>query len=188
MAPPSLEPALTSMTMDSYAAAGAQRRQGEDGCGRIAAGAGGHSRFAQSLAVKLGNPVHEHRKELGARVRASVPGVVVGSGAQPEVGAQVDDAGGEEAELVDPLGRLAVGQAQEEHIAGSELGDRAELLTGDAAQIGMHAVHEASRVPFRGRLGHLESGMSEQQPEQLAPGVAGSADDGRRDHRAPASR
>ena len=186
-------PALAGARLDLdddglHAATCAERRQGEDGCGRVAAGAGGHARFAQSFAMQLGNSVHELRQELGARVSASVPGVVVGSGAQPEVGAQVDDAGGESTEFVDSLRRLSVGQAQKENVALSEFGDGRELEPGDTPKIGMHSVHEASCVPFRGRLRNLEAGMRQEQPQQLTPGVAGSADDGRRDHRAPASR
>ena len=166
-----------------HPAAGAERREREDRGGRVAPGAGDELRAAQRIAVQLGNAVDELGQQLRARVAAAVPGVVAGRLAQPEVRAQVDDAGREPAEVVDARRRLPVGQAQEEHVAGGELGQGGELEPGGAPQIGMRAVHEAPCVALRCRLRHFDSGVPEQQPEQLPARVARSAGDGRADHR-----
>ena len=44
------------------------------------------------------------------------------------------------------------------------------------AQVGMDEVRKLPGIGLRRDLRHLDLGMEQQQPQQLAPGVAGRAD------------
>ena len=165
-------------------ARGHQRAQRQDGRRRVAAAAGDQRRLRQPIAVQLGHPVHGVGQQFRPRVRASVPADVGRRFAQAKVGAEIDDALGQSAEPVDPVHRAPVREAQEQHVARSQLGGRHEFQIRDAAQVGMSVADVLAGQPLGGGLFHRYARMEEQQPQQLPSGVAGGADDGGADHRA----
>ena len=74
-------------------------------------------RGLQLGAMQLRQAVDELREPVRTGVRLAVPPVLAGRIAQPEVGAEIDDAIGERGEMVDPAHRAAMGQAQEQQVA-----------------------------------------------------------------------
>ncbi len=117
--------------------------------------------------------------EPGRRgVRLAVPGDIIIRLAQAKVRAEVNDAGRQPSQLFDTLLRGAMRQAAEKHVHGLQLAGCRELQPRPAAQIRMDEVHEAARVALRRNLGHVRVWMIEQQAQQFAAGVAGTAQDG----------
>ena len=92
-------------------------------------------------------------------MRLAVPRVVVRRIAQPEVGAQIDDAIGERGEVIDPAHRAAVRQAEEQQIAFLDRLRAHELQLRAFPQIGMREVHELAVEPLARDLLHLEMRM-----------------------------
>ena len=78
-------------------------------------------------------------------------------------------------------------KTHEEHVTAGKLVEAAELQTGGAAQVRMHAVGELPGEALGGDLGYLDLRMGEEQAQQFAAGIAGGACDGCPDHR-PAER
>ena len=157
--------------------------QGQDGRGRVAAGAGDEFGIGELLPVQLRHPVDELSEQVGTRMLPAVPAHVPVRVAQPEVRAQVDDSRRERAKLVDAGHRLSVGQAEEQHVAGLELGGGGELEPRRPAEVRMRVVHELPGQPFRGDLAHLDARMEQEEAQQLATGVSGRAGDRGPDHR-----
>ena len=82
------------------------------------------------------------------------------------------------ANVVDARHRAAVRQAQKQHVHALERLGARELQRRAAPQIGVREVDELAVEPLAGHLRHVEPRMAEQEPKQLAAGVAGGADDG----------
>ncbi len=67
---------------------------------------------------------------------------------------------------------------REENLGGAQVVPAAEAQLGAAAELGMDLGDRLAAQPLRGDLGDLDVGVAAEQPEQLAPGVAGPAEDG----------
>jgi len=132
--------------------------------------------------VQLRDAVHEPAEVLGRLVGMAVPGRIVVGIPQAEIGAEVNDRLGQALQLPDPPHGAAVGQAEEQDVAGLEVVEAGELEPGLLAKVGMERVDEVARAGFRGRLDDLDIRMAEQDPEGLASGVAGGPDDAGGDH------
>ncbi len=97
---------------------------------------------------------------------------------EPEVGAAVDDH-----HVVGQLGRdlarLAVGQAQEDHVVpreGLEVGG-AEHPIGQRHQVRLQGPERLAGVRAAGERADLDAGVTEQEAQHLTPGVpAGTGD------------
>ena len=72
-------------------------------------------------------------------------------------------------------------QGQKEHIAGFEHFARAEFQSGALAQVGVLLVNILTQVAFEVAWAHFDIGVIEQQAEQLAARITGSANNGNSD-------
>src|SRR5262249_4673404 len=97
---------------------------------------------------------------------------------QPEVGAEVDDDRGEGAQAVDLAHGFAVTQRGEDDVGLAQLAARGEDEIRAAAKRRMHEVDALAGEPLRRRLRPLDRGVTAQDSQQRAPGVAGGAGDG----------
>lgn len=106
----------------------------------------------------------------------SVPAHIVFGETQTKICAQVDDALCQGGVLVDLLHCAAVGQAEEEQVAGQELAGADKLQAGASPQIGMGEVHKIAGVALAGHLLEGDMWMVEQQTEQFPASIAAGAD------------
>ena len=114
-------------------------------------------------------------------MRLAVPLVVATGIAQPEIGAEVDDAIGQRREMVDAAHRAAVRQPEEEQVAFLNRLRPHELQLRSLPEVGVREVHELAVEPLAGDLLYLQIRMCQREAEQFAAGVAGGADDGDRE-------
>ena len=158
-----------------------EREQRQVGCGGVAADAAGVPRISYSVAVRFRQAIRKAAQPFGRGVWFAVIPLIGARICQPEIGGEVYDALGQPGEVSDAALRLAVGQRQEEHVARLELAEGGEadgLGHPGGAEVGMDAVREVAGLGFGGDLGDLDVRVMQQQAEQLAPAVTGTADDG----------
>ena len=129
-------------------------------------------------SIELGQAVHEAVEPCRVGVRRAIPARVVFAPTEAEVRAQIDDAIRQLGELLDAANCAPVRQAEEQDVDPLQRLGPHELERRPAPQIGMREVHELAVQPLARHLPHVEAWMAEEQPDQLAAGVAGRADDG----------
>ncbi len=159
-----------------------QGGQRQNSRGGVAAGRGDEFRASYRLAMTFRQPVDKALEQIGAAVLAAVVALVKRRALQAKVGARVDDLRRELAEIVDAIHRLPVGQTEKQHVAGLELGDRAELEPRGFPEIGMGVVDELTGEALGGHLLDRAVRMEKENPQQLAARVARATDDGNRGH------
>ena len=109
--------------------------------------------------MALGESVDERLQQVGPLVPAPVIGLVKSGILEAEVRAEVDDLRRERRETVDAAGGLAMGEAEEQHLAWFELRDRAELEARGLAQVRVRILHEFSGESFRRAEQRLGEGV-----------------------------
>ena len=98
-------------------------------------------------------------------MRVAIPSHVVLGSAKPEIGTQIDDATGQCTELLNPLDRAPVGQAQEEQIhALNRLGSD-EFECGPPPQVRVRKMDELAVEPFAGDLANGDVRMGQEQSQ-----------------------
>ena len=178
---------MTSTTAESATPLQVQRTQAKD-CGRRVAPRARHQvGLGECVPVELRDPVHEASEQVGTRVRPTVEPFVLGGGVQAEVGAEVDDARRDTAEIVNATGGLAVRQTGEKHVALVQFAESAEAQPRGAAQVGVGTMRELAGQPFRRDLDDICIRVRREQPQQLAARVAGTSRDCDADHGRAAS-
>ena len=118
----------------------------------------------QVRTMQLWQAIDEASEPLRGDVLMAVPLLVEGRIAQTKVGREVNEAWGQASKLCDVLLGHPVGQSQEKQVAGLQIGHGHELEARLPPQVGMHKADVASGAAFRGHLGHLDVGVSQQQP------------------------
>jgi hypothetical protein len=122
--------------------------------------------------MQLRQAVDEFRQPCRIGVRLAVPRVVIRGVAQPEVGAEIDDAVGERREVIDPSHRAAVRQPEEQQIAFLDRLRAHELQLRALAEIRVREMHELAVEPFARDLLHLEMRVGKGETQQLAARIS----------------
>src|SRR5579859_730612 len=143
-------------------------------------------RLAHGLALGLGQAIGELAQVLRRAVLLAIPAAIERRVAQAEIGRQVDHARRGLQVALDLLLRLAMRQGQKEHVTGRQRRLADKLQLGALAQIGVLLMNVFAGVALGRGLGNLHARMEEQQPQELAAGVAGGAHDAHPQRRAPA--
>ena len=159
-----------------------QWHQRQDHAGRVAAGAGDQARGGQLVAVDFGHAVDRLGQQSGRGMRLAVGGGVDRRVAQPEVGAQVDDAQAGIEQWQREFMRQSVWQGEEGDVAAGT-GDRgdvglAELQPGCGAHPSDDFAQRASGVLARGHAGELDPRVSREDCDQLLARVSVGTDHG----------
>ena len=157
-------------------------RQRQDRRGGQAPGARDAFGVPDLVPVEFGQAVHEPAEDIGMGMGMSVPGRIVRRIAQPEVRAQVDDAGRQAGKGVPPFHRLPVGQAQAKDVAGIEVGHGAELEVRDPPQVRVGPADGLAGERFRRHLCDFDFRVEQEQAEQFPSAVSGRAGDRHLDH------
>ncbi len=147
--------------------------------GGIAAGIGNNTGLGNGLAVQFRQAVNRLLQQIGAGVLHAVPLGELGQVLQAEVGGQIDKA---HTGIEQPPGLShghPVRRGEKDDVAGVQ---RCVVRRGEGkidlpAQAGEHIGHRGARFLARGDGGQLGLGVAGQQPQQLHPGVAGTAND-----------
>ena len=154
-------------------AAREQRCQREADRGRVATRVGDVHGRRELRPVQLDEPERERVDELGGGVGLAVP-LLVRTGREPEVGAEVDDVRDlRDHRRRDPL-RLAVRQREEHHVEPGQVGrfERPELETPvRGSQRREELADAAARVGIGGHVHRVDLGVAGEQPQQLGPRV-----------------
>ena len=171
-----------------------ERRQGEQGRGRVAAGRADDRdrRVDQRLelgAMELRQPVDRVVEEVGPRMLEAVPARVVGRVAEAEVGAEVDDRGAGGDEVGGDLRPGAVGECQEDTAIR-----RGGMLRRRIVEVS--AWRRCGWTPVDGVVVAVPADQPDQfdvrvpgeQPDQLATDIPGRPDDPDADPARPACR
>ena len=156
-----------------------ERGEREDGRGRVAAGHSHQPRFADRVAVQLGQPVDGVGEQLGRGVLA-VPLLVALELVEAEVGAGVDDGDAVADVAGQPLGGGGVRQRGEDHIhLALDLGDDRQI---ERPEVGEDFGQPLAGFGAPGDADDLEIRVLREQPRQLSADVARDVDDRRANH------
>ena len=169
-----------------------ERRQGEQGGRRVAAGRGDQAGPGEAGAVELGQPVDggrdgrsgagrrqagTARQERRRRVLEAVPGRVVGRVREPEVGAEIDD----DQAALEQAGRdgrrLAVGEGQEDRVEPARVRQLAVDAMARLGEVGEGVADGQAVAVARRQADDPDAGMPLEEPDQLGADVAGRAED-----------
>ena len=115
--------------------------------------------------MQFGDAVDEIAETLRLWMGSAVPGLVGRVVAQAKIGRQVDQGIGERLELCQAIHQLPVRQAQEQHVAGFELGAGHEAPGANPAQVRMQAGDRLAGMALGGRLLNLDAGMKRQDTQ-----------------------
>src|SRR5690606_408607 len=127
------------------------------------------------LTVQFRHAVYELTESIEIVMLMAVPGIVITRIVQAEVGTEVDHDRSKITNLRQHVHADAVWQREEKHIGWRQVGTGDELEIGDLAQVRVRGFDELAGLAFAGDLGEFDVRMSEQQTNEFAAGVAGSA-------------
>ena len=156
-----------------------QRREREQGRGRITAGRAHDRHFGidqrlQLVTVQLGQTVDRLLEEVGSRVLEAVPARVVVGVSETEVGSEIDDGGPGRDEIGNEVDRRAVREGKERGVnlgqvgGDGEVGDRkVRVVTTDGVVVPV--------TP--GQADDIDVRVTGQDPDQLGTDVPGRTDD-----------
>ncbi|GAC1645540.1 MAG: hypothetical protein NVS9B11_16800 [Candidatus Dormibacteraceae bacterium] len=151
-------------------AGGDSRRQGEDGCRRVAAGNSDQLRFLEIGRMQLGKSEHSLGQQSGLGMLLFVVHGVLLRILKAEVGAHVDHPRAGCQPRAGPAGADVVGQAAEHDVEASGIRLRLELAfeVEQRKDFGIGLTRERPR----GELGQLHAGVAGQQADKRHPGIA----------------
>ncbi len=133
--------------------------------------------------MQLGQAVDGDVEKLGDGVLESVPARVVGGVTKPEVGPEVDDRRAAGDQVRYELRGGPVGKGQERRVDVGELRAHRQVGGGEVRVVGADRIVLAVTA---GQPDDLDVRMARQQPDELAAGVPGRADDADPDPSRPA--
>ena len=127
-------------------------------------------------AMKLGDPVHRRRQQLGPRVVEVVPARIVGGVVEAEVRPEVDDRLPAIEELVDPARNDAVGERQEDRLG--IVGDSIDDVQLAGREVGMDAREGIALPVTPDEPDDPDVRVERKEADQLGADVARRTDDG----------